>query len=841
MVMKYAAGGVAWICGVWSLLAAEQVWLDAGPDNVWSVSALNWDAGAGWVNGNTARFTGEGGTQAGETVDVSGALTVAGMAFETNGYVIADADADGTLTLAGGTPQIAVTQAKATAAIQEVIAGNGGFTKVGDGILRLTAANAYSGTTTVQAGTLQLSPNLLAVLGATGAGNDTVVGAGATLDFNGAYVGSSTLERFSIQGNGVDGKGVLVNTGSGHVNKNLEEVILQDNAMIGGPNRIDVKKLTGNGKTLTKAGGHQLCLREVVNTEIVINEGSYTLLSDWRALGGNTAGDTTVNGGTLYGYGTMSVPERIVFNGGALSEGGGGTNTLTLTGRITMHNRITVSPGSMMTIELAGLVDGSGGFAQSASGYTILSCDTNTYSGATVISGGNLWVGRPGSSSGLWGSGDLTNSSSVYFYSGRFGAGRIMNSGSLYFDRPGSYGMSNHVSGTGTSRVRCKSEPVFSGNLFSNGYVRVIDGVLTLTNGAGIVATGELTLADPQAGNYTNTVVDFPVTGIVNITQGTWINAHHIVIGNPAASGYGQMLVGVINQYGGQVSTYGATAESNGIRIAHYPTALGTYNMKGGTLTVDGGWDLCVATDGTGWVHQTGGEIFASRVMLNERTDTSRSFGRLTVSGGVLNIGLTNGISNVEQDGIAADGPALYLVEFGGAGGVVRAQTNFATSVKATLYGVGTGAITFDTQAWGVTLSGNLTGDGGLNKTGTGTLTLSGNNTYAGPTRVLEGRLVRGAYAALPDMGEVLFGVMPDDAGGRLHADGDLALEGLVVGVADPEALDKSKHYTIATWGGGLTSGFSGSVLPAPWYVHADWANKRLELRANRGTVLWLR
>ncbi len=385
-----------------------------------------------------------------------------------------------------------------------------------------------------------------------------------------------------------------------------------------------------------------------------------------------------------------------------------------------MHNRITVSPGSMMTIELAGLVDGSGGFAQSASGYTILSCDTNTYSGATVISGGNLWVGRPGSSSGLWGSGDLTNSSSVYFYSGRFGAGRIMNSGSLYFDRPGSYGMSNHVSGTGTSRVRCKSEPVFSGNLFSNGYVRVIDGVLTLTNGAGIVATGELTLADPQAGNYTNTVVDFPVTGIVNITQGTWINAHHIVIGNPAASGYGQMLVGVINQYGGQVSTYGATAESNGIRIAHYPTALGTYNMKGGTLTVDGGWDLCVATDGTGWVHQTGGEIFASRVMLNERTDTSRSFGRLTVSGGVLNIGLTNGISNVEQDGIAADGPALYLVEFGGAGGVVRAQTNFATSVKATLYGVGTAAITFDTQAWGVTLSGNLTGDGGLNKTGTG-------------------------------------------------------------------------------------------------------------------------
>ena len=199
------------------------------------------------------------------------------------------------------------------------------------------------------------------------------------------------------------------------------------------------------------------------------------------------------------------------------------------------------------------------------------------------------------------------------------------------------------------------------------------------------------------------------------------------------------------------------------------------------------------------------------------------------------------GFQNVGSNGITAGAGAPYLIEFGGAGGVVRAATHFASALNATLVSNGTEAITFDTQAWGITLSGNLTGDGGLNKTGTGTLTLSGNNTYAGPTRVLQGRLVRGAYAALPDMGEVLFGVTPDDAGGRLHAEGDLALEGLVVGVADPGALDKSKHYTIATWGGGLTSGFSGSALPAPWFVHYDWPNKRAQLRAETGTILWLR
>ena len=121
------AGWMVSVAWVLPLAAAEQVWLDAGPDNVWSVSALNWDAGAGWANGNTARFTGAGGTQAGETVDVSGAVTVAGMAFETNGYVIADAEADGTLTL-DGTPDISVTPATSSAVIQEVLAGSGGFT-----------------------------------------------------------------------------------------------------------------------------------------------------------------------------------------------------------------------------------------------------------------------------------------------------------------------------------------------------------------------------------------------------------------------------------------------------------------------------------------------------------------------------------------------------------------------------------------------------------------------------------------------------------------------------------------------------------------------------------------
>jgi hypothetical protein len=63
----------------------------------------------------------------------------------------------------------------------------------------------------------------------------------------------------------------------------------------------------------------------------------------------------------------------------------------------------------------------------------------------------------------------------------------------------------------------------------------------------------------------------------------------------------------------------------------------------------------------------------------------------------------------------------------------------------------------------------------------------------------------------------------------------------LTATVANPEVLDESKSYTIASYGGALTAGFDGDVLPEPWYVYYDWPNKRVQLRAAIGTVFWLR
>jgi len=299
-------------------------------------------------------------------------------------------------------------------------------------------------------------------------------------------------------------------------------------------------------------------------------------------------------------------------------------------------------------------------------------------------------------------------------------------------------------------------------------------------------------------------------------------------------------MTGILNQVGGLVQTTGATEEGNGIRLGHYPGARSVYNMIGGTLIVGGDYDLGCATDGRGWFNMTGGEVFATRVMLNERND-SGGYGRLTVAGGVLNVGSLNAAVGALTNAITADLSAPYLVEYGGAGGIVRAVTNLYLPLNATLYGTDENAITFDTKACAIELSGNLTGAGGFSKTGSGTLTLSGANAYTGSTRILEGRVTRTSANGLPSGGVVLFGVAPDDSGGKLYAPGDLSLESLVAGVANPGVLDLSKTYTIATYGGSLTAAFSDDVLPKPWFVYYDWASKRVLLSAKSGSMLWLR
>ena len=88
------------------------------------------------------------------TVTTAAAIQVNQMIFGTTGYTIANG-AGGSLTLSGTTPTINVNTAGVTDTISAVMGGTAGLTKSGPGTLILSAANTYTGTTTINGGTLQ--------------------------------------------------------------------------------------------------------------------------------------------------------------------------------------------------------------------------------------------------------------------------------------------------------------------------------------------------------------------------------------------------------------------------------------------------------------------------------------------------------------------------------------------------------------------------------------------------------------------------------------------------------------------------------------------------------------
>jgi autotransporter-associated beta strand protein len=328
------------------------------------------------------------------TANWSGTATV----YADGDQVTLDDTASGTttVTVVGGVSPGSTTVNNSTKTYSiggAAIGGSGGLVKSGTGVLTLSGSNTYTGATTISAGTLKLG-NANA-LGATGTGNGTVIQSGAALDVNGAYVSASSNEAITVSGAGVDGLGAIINSGTVFYNRGFGDLTLAGNTTIGGANRWDLHSgasFYGNNYTLTKAGSFQIAVsRAINNAEILLTAGRITIQTG-DALGGTTFGNTTVSpGATLAAYGSYTVPERIIFNGGALDQENPATTTYS--GNVTLNANISVSAGTGAGIVLSGFVDGSGGFTKSGAG-TLGVNGNNTYGGVTTISGGTVRLGH---------------------------------------------------------------------------------------------------------------------------------------------------------------------------------------------------------------------------------------------------------------------------------------------------------------------------------------------------------------------------------------------------------------------------------------------------------------
>ena len=314
-----------------------------------------------------------GTTGAAEAFTVTNSSGVANLVFA--GGISSGANAGvKTVTFAGvGTTQVDGVIANG--------AGSVALVKTGAGTLTLSNSNTYSGQTTVTAGTLSV--------GATDAlgGGSTVLVNGGTLDLStfDSTVGAVTLSSGSIAGSGSILTGTSFAVESGTISA----------------------RLAGFGATLTKTTSGTVTL-----------SGTNTFTGQMSVQNG-VVSIATINNASTSGVLGNSASAVILGNTGAQ------TGTLRYTGASTGINKaFTMAAGGTgafqidtagATLELTGLIDGSGALSKTGAG-TLKISNLNTYSGGTTASAGSLILGNKKG----FGTGPVTLAGGTFFQTSGF-------------------------------------------------------------------------------------------------------------------------------------------------------------------------------------------------------------------------------------------------------------------------------------------------------------------------------------------------------------------------------------------------------------------------------------
>jgi autotransporter-associated beta strand protein len=460
------------------------------------------------------------------------------------------------------------------------------------------------------------------------------------------------------------------------------------------------------------------------------------------------------------------------------------TNTLTLAGGIsasTTGNKILAVNGSGNTAISGAISAGSGAVNLVKTG-----TGTLTLSGGGAI-GGNFITAYGGTNAAVILGGTTKISSGTYTSAGEFVVGGVlanggagvntnftMDGGSLNISSYLSLGRGNGVGAVSSDIVLNNSSALTATN-FSAGYnnnntSNLPKGTFTLNNTSTFSDSGVFNFAESVGSNMTMTLNDSSVltsTATGNNTQ---------YVGNNGT--------GTLNINGSSTANFAAD-----LHLGASATGNGRVNLNGGTLNF--------ATSATKWFFV--GDNGVGRVDVNSGTwklenNSSIKFSNGTSVGNVIN---QNGgaVTFYSNAGTTIGGTGALDMQLGGTatanntynlnGGtltvpqIISTQTTGTRTVnlnggtlkaaKSTtaFFSLGTGnaranvrdgGAIIDTNTFDVTvaqalLHSNVGGDnpvdGGLQKNGLGTLTLSGANTYTGVTNINVGTLALASTGSL--------------------------------------------------------------------------------------------
>ncbi|WP_247642530.1 autotransporter-associated beta strand repeat-containing protein [Brucella abortus] len=619
------------------------------------------------------------------TVDV-GALLQIGTGG-TSGSLAGDIANDGTL----------VVDRSDAIGLSGAISGAGGLTKNGAGTLTLSGANSYTGATTVSAGILTLT-------GDNTGGGTTTVDARAEL-----HIGTGGASG-SLAGNIVN-DGALVVDRSGVIG--LSGVISGTGGLTfnGGTLQVMGTSWTSTNRAVSlQAGGGTFDIEDAAN--------NFAVTQGVAGAGGLTksgSGTLTLSGANSYtGATTVSASTLVVAN----DNTGGGTTTVdvgaglqigtggvsgSLAGDIVNNGTLVVDRSN--AFDLANVISGTGSLTKNGAGTLTLS-GANSYTGGTTVSAGTLVVTNDNTGGGTTtvdvGAGLQIGTGGV---SGSL-AGDIVNNGTLVVDRSNAFDLANVISGTGS--------------LTKNGAgTLTLSGVNSYTGGT-TVSAGILVVASDNTGGGTTTVdvgagLQIGTGGVSGSLAGDIVNNGTLVVDRSNAFDLAKGVAGagsLTKNGAGTLTLSGVNSYTGGTTVSAGILTLTGDNTGGGTTTVDARAELHIGTGGASG--SLAGNIVNDGALVVDRSGVIGLSGVISGTGGLT---FNGGTLQVTGTGWTSTSRAVSLQAGGGTFDIEDAANNFAV-----------------TQG--------VAGAGGLTKSGSGTLTLSGANSYTGATTVSASTLV---------------------------------------------------------------------------------------------------
>ena len=745
-----------------------------------SLSIINKSANAVTINAPIADYSASG-------LNVSGSVTLNGVNTYTGPTVIGG----GTLTLGSAFNQT----------LAGVISGSGGLTKSGAGTLILSNANTYTGATTLSVGTLQLR-NAGAV-----ASSAVTMSSGSTLQLRAD--GDTTFSPASIAVAGSSAVNYNYNVDAITGGTTGKTLTLANVATQWGPasttDTFNVTGGTGSGYTLAMGsgasgtGGLQIWNNTTVNSNtagvtlkiaggIAVNyNGSYTL--GLVGAGNVTVGPLVNNqtsGGqknlttTFGGSGTIQLDGANNF--------GAATGTISTTGTLKLNNAAALTGLSTLTISGAATIDNITGTSITLAnpaqnwnsnftfgGTSALNLGTgavtmNAARQVTVNGTGALTVGGAISGSGF----DLTKA----------GTGTMIVSGANTYT-----GATNVNAGT----LRLGGVGALgNGTLNTSGVTVGGSGILDL-GGIATTATVPLTLNSSavgfDVGCFYNTGASVTFGGTVMLNANARIGAGNIVLNNTITGNSKNLLrdgVGTL-----ELSNSGTVA-------------LAALQANRGTIQVDAGTTLNVTGIGIGTGSGVGSGLILNGGTVTSSSATAATFASSANAGTSGTLTLNSGTLTVF--GLAKGGTAVATFNATFNGGTLKATAdNAAYFTGANNAKVQSGGALIDDGGFAITVGQALIEDtsstgGGLTKSGSGNLTLSGTNTYKGSTTIAGGTLAIASTGSIAASSQIILGATT-----TLDVS---AVSGFTVGALNAQTLSGT-----GTVNGDITIGGSGTFV----------------------------